>query len=81
MANVCPTCGHVNRDGARFCSGCGGKLALPAQPPAKPTAEAAEKIKEAASKAGEILGPAAAQAGPECQSEHHHSLAPFHRKG
>lgn len=63
MANVCSTCGHVNRDEARFCSGCGGKLTPLSQPPAKPVAEAAEKIKEAASKAGEILGPPAAQAG------------------
>ncbi|MDB5827285.1 MAG: hypothetical protein JWQ73_1505, partial [Variovorax sp.] len=27
MAVVCPACGTENRDGARFCKGCGGKLA------------------------------------------------------
>ena len=26
MAVVCPACGTENRDGARFCKGCGGKL-------------------------------------------------------
>lgn len=28
MAVVCPACGIENRDGARFCKGCGGKLTL-----------------------------------------------------
>ena len=63
MTNFCPKCGHGNRDEARFCAGCGGPLTPPSQPPAKPVVEAAEKVKEVASKAGEILGPKAAQAG------------------
>ncbi|MBA2297393.1 MAG: zinc-ribbon domain-containing protein, partial [Actinobacteria bacterium] len=25
---VCPSCGHENREGARFCEGCGSSFAL-----------------------------------------------------
>lgn len=36
MVLVCPTCSTENRDGARFCKGCGGKLADLASSPVAP---------------------------------------------
>jgi hypothetical protein len=59
MSKICPSCGHTNRDTAKFCSGCGGDLA--AIPQALP--KAVDRVKEAAAKAGAVVGPAAAKAG------------------
>ncbi|MBP8002769.1 MAG: DUF4013 domain-containing protein [Chloroflexi bacterium] len=35
-SNTCPACHTANRDGAKFCSKCGNKLAAAVQPPAHP---------------------------------------------
>lgn len=31
--NPCPHCGAANREGAKFCAGCGTRLAAPSSPP------------------------------------------------
>jgi hypothetical protein len=61
MSNNCPKCGHANRPGAKFCAKCGATL-TPAGPSVS-AAEVADKAKEAAAKAGAVVGPAAAKAG------------------
>lgn len=58
--NNCPKCGHTNRSGARFCAGCGATLAPPDS--SVSSDEVAEKVKQAASKAGAAVGPAASKA-------------------
>ena len=63
---VCPSCGNRNRQGARFCDGCGATLETPpaaeADPtPAEPTADLPESMADGRYEVRRFLG----QRGPE----------------
>src|SRR5437667_12914232 len=77
----CPTCGSENREGARFCDGCGGKIDLEiAEAGARPTSTPVEDQDPAfSSSADEGEGPVdsmfsgedgvAEAAGPEPETD------------
>lgn len=69
MANICPKCGHSNRDTARFCTRCRTPLPAAAQPQAQPSPAGVpaapgtgQQVRQAAAQVGAALAPVAKQA-------------------
>ena len=69
----CPSCGHENRDGARFCAECGTSLTEPRACPSCGTENPADaKFCDACGHALANAGtPAAAPTDPRCQTPAH----------